>query len=109
MRILTALTQVAIWRTAAPPGLRFEHYPDESMPGAGALNAFIGDRHAGQISWEPDGEIGGLSVFDPELQRKGIATAMYNHAKTLHPNLHHVDESAQTDAGKAWIKSLGES
>ena len=40
-----------------------------------------------------------------EHRRKGLATAMWNHARSIEPDLHHDD--IQTPDGEAWVKRVG--
>lgn len=47
-----------------------------------------------------------LSV-KPEHRRKGVATALWNYAKQVQPNLKH-NYGSLTESGEAWQKTLGD-
>jgi GNAT superfamily N-acetyltransferase len=56
------------------------------------------------FEWSADtGEIKDVKV-EPEHQRKGLATAMFNKAKTITPVRH---SNVRTPEGDAWAKSVG--
>jgi len=58
----------------------------------------------GHLEWSADtGEIKDVNVT-PEHQRKGLATAMFNKAKTITPVKH---SAVRTPEGDAWAKSVG--
>jgi hypothetical protein len=59
----------------------------------------------GQMVWHPKTKaITGITV-DPENQREGIATAMWNMGQGIRPKpVHSAD---RTRAGEAWAKSVG--
>lgn len=85
--------------------LQFEHY----RPGKGYhhVDAIREGLKAGHIRWSAaTGEITSLSV-DPGLRRQGIATAMYNHAKSNYypPPAH---SSARSPEGSAFARSTGD-
>jgi GNAT superfamily N-acetyltransferase len=56
--------------------------------------------HVGRITWwGNDGEVANLHV-EPQYQRRGVATELWNRAKQVQPDLKHSDE--QTEEGQAW-------
>jgi GNAT superfamily N-acetyltransferase len=46
-------------------------------------------------------------MVNPEHQRQGIATGMWNYAKEQGLNPEHSDPTSQTDEGKSWAKKVG--
>lgn len=59
----------------------------------------------GQMAWHPKTHsITGITV-DPEEQRQGIATAMWNMGQKMRPKPQH--SADRTTAGQAWAKSVG--
>lgn len=104
-------------KTAAklPEGLTFEHrppsrrYPDDHQLIAHHPDAPHGafDNYVGHLTWsDHDGEISGAWITQP-WQRKGIGTELFRRAKEITPELHHAPEEERSDAGQAWINSLG--
>jgi ribosomal protein S18 acetylase RimI-like enzyme len=61
--------------------------------------------YIGHLALHGNGRVRDIAVH-PEWQRKGIATAMWNHAKTNELNPKHSAEL--TDDGKAWSKKVGD-
>jgi GNAT superfamily N-acetyltransferase len=68
------------------------HHPDEGK--------------VGHLLWHPNGEIQDVQVDEPH-RRKGVATGMLEHAKTLKvkPPKH---SELRTEEGDAWVQSLGD-
>lgn len=67
--------------------------------------------HIGQVEWHPEdhptrgSEVSWIDV-DPEYQRHGIATSLFDWAKEhVNPALHHSDY--QTAQGEEWLNHLG--
>ena len=74
------------------------------------IGAFVGEDKVGHLSWNPKtGSISKVHVHERH-RRKGIATAMWNHAQEVSKKLkifppHHTEE--RTDMGDAWAKKVG--
>lgn len=73
------------------------------------VTAMQGERQVGTMSWRR-GKIDNIEV-DPEFQRKGIATELWNRGhqeaaanRSVAKPTHSPD---RTDAGDAWAKSVG--
>lgn len=66
----------------------------------------------GRLSWYSDKVDDNLSnkvaeVFvHPRHRRRGVATAMFEHAQQINPNVRH--SHARTPDGRAWTAALGE-
>lgn len=135
-RILRQSEQDAIWREAAEPiyasriagaptpGLRFEcELGDDTNDGSpcikkgwpnymGHVKAFDAatNEPVGQMDWfrtrvDNPGEIRWIQVF-PGNERKGIATAIFNHVRDHHqPDLY--PGQTLTQKGKAWVSGAG--
>ena len=91
-----------------PPNIEFRHEPKEG--GGGKVKAFDTNerwmddhRQVGYLGWNPEGRIGWVSV-DPDYHRKGVASGMLEHARSVDPNVHHSD--ALLDEGQAWSKAV---
>lgn len=66
------------------------------------------DRPVGYLTWHPDGEIDAVHVH-PDFQRRGIATQMLNHAKSV-PEVYQASGEIRhsnqfSPAGRAWAES----
>jgi GNAT superfamily N-acetyltransferase len=95
-----------------PASLRLEHQPAPS--GAGRVLAYDDEAReaadpsmsltVGALSWHPGGEVRQVYVR-PEYQRRGIGAAMWNHARSVNPDLHH--SPTQTGEGMLWSKAVG--
>jgi ribosomal protein S18 acetylase RimI-like enzyme len=75
------------------------------------LEATSGDEVVGKLNWvHSSGRISGIYV-PKEHRRKGIATAMYNHAVKLSDTNRNISKPKLTDDrtndGEAWARSLG--
>jgi len=91
------------------PELKYSYEPD-SDKAPHRVTAHLGDEQIGQMAWFSHGDeyptaVGNLEVA-PHHRRKGVATAMWNHAHQLaasNPDIpaptHHPD---RTNAGHAW-------
>lgn len=88
--------------------LQFHHYVESR--GTHVLEARLPEDHdapfpSGEMTWHPEtGEIHNILV-DPERQRRGIATAMWQHAQQFSPPPVH--SNVQTSQGKKWAASVG--
>lgn len=88
-----------------------EHFPPASeMSACAAVKASVGDERIGGLSWvhRPGTEDHGrvmLVAVHPEHQRKGVATALFNHVKTLGVPIHHATSGLSED-GKAWSATV---
>ena len=62
----------------------------------------------GELQWDPgDKQIQNIEV-NPKHQRKGLATAMWDHANSLsHSGMKLQHSPVRSDAGDAWAKSVG--
>lgn len=60
--------------------------------------------HAGHIFWHRDQKHVGLVYVDPDHQRRGLATELWNRAKAVEPEIKHSTE--QTDAGRGWAATV---
>jgi len=61
----------------------------------------------GYLAWrKTGGEIADVSVDEP-YRRRGIATGMFNHAKSLRGVAKIKHSPAQTRVGNAWAKAVG--
>lgn len=67
------------------------------------IKATVGDADVGTMAWSSHG-IWNLTV-EPEHQRKGLATAMWEMGQEAKPRAKH--SSDRTDAGDAWAKKVG--
>jgi GNAT superfamily N-acetyltransferase len=69
------------------------------------IKAYKGqDGPVGVLKWDATtGETRDVQV-EPEHQRKGLATAMWNHAKEVAPIRH---SGTRTPEGDAWAKTVG--
>lgn len=99
-------------RGSLPTGLRLEVKPNRR----GVL-AWLPDRDVqevkpwakgedivvGELNWDGQGQVSWVAVPYEELQRRGIATALWDLAKTVEPRLHHSTERSQS--GDAWSKT----
>jgi GNAT superfamily N-acetyltransferase len=66
----------------------------------------------GRLSWYKDdvddglgNKVANVDVL-PAHQRRGVATAMWEHAKKVNPGILH--SHARTDAGRAWSAKVGD-
>jgi hypothetical protein len=84
---------------------RFYHYRRGRSPGYNAVVAADPDSHVlGHLSWGPNGTKVQTVWVQPDRRRQGLATALWQHARAIEPELaHHTDRS---DAGDAWVRSL---
>lgn len=57
-----------------------------------------------EMVWDKDGTITSMGVH-PEHRRKGVASAMWSHARGMGVPLRHSSE--RSDAGDAWARSIG--
>ena len=96
----------------SPDQFNFMYKYDEEV-GEHTLSARLkpAGRHVGMMSWYPSGPITGIDV-DEEYRRRGVATAMYHHAKALSRNNPEIDEPEhsmfRTKQGDAWARSTGD-
>ena len=99
-------------------GEQFKDYSFKFTPGQDTeselslhrVDALHKGKSVGFLDWHPylrEGELQHIEV-DPAHRRKGLATAMWNFAKTQEggDELHHGRE--RTDEGEAWAKSTKE-
>jgi hypothetical protein len=80
------------------------HY-GQSDEGHHIIDAYHGAHDVGSAVFDPDGTLNELNV-NPEHQRKGLATAMWDHAKSLGINPQH--SNVRSRQGDAWAKSTGD-
>lgn len=74
------------------------------------VKAYLGDQNVGHLYWYPEfspmqhqkGEVSSVWVHD-DHQRRGIARAMLEHARTIEPRIRH--SHALTDEGRAWSQA----
>ena len=102
---------------------KLSHTPDEGLTGRHVIRAYDKSASAEPLTWaDARGAAGYLSWHDaqgkepdtiqhievaPGYQRQGIATAMFGHAKTITPGLHHAtDPDDWTDEGHAWADAV---
>jgi hypothetical protein len=74
--------------------------------GSHMITAHVGKgrgKARGILTWDR-GVIQKVDV-DDDMQHKGMATQMYEHAKTITPGLAHSNN--RTDAGEGWAKAVG--
>ena len=93
-----------------PEGLTFHH--EQVMDGKlhhmiarhpDAPHQEMWGNHVGRITWwSSDGEVSNLHV-EPQYQRRGVATELWNRAKAVQPDLKHSEE--QTEEGAAWART----
>jgi GNAT superfamily N-acetyltransferase len=85
--------------------ISFRHEPAKDEWSSADLDAFIGGKPAGGVSYferAADGTMTAPTVFvEPEFRRQGVATALYNRARELGGDLQ-VPKSAQSDEGLAF-------
>jgi GNAT superfamily N-acetyltransferase len=68
-------------------------------------------RPVGRLSWYKEGndnlsnKVANVDVV-PAHQRRGVATAMWEHAKKLNPDIQH--SHARTPDGRAWSAKVGD-
>lgn len=86
-------------------GAQFYHYRQGRSPGYNAVVAAVADSHVlGHLSWGPNDTRVQTVWVQRGYRRHGMATALWQHARTVEPELaHHTDRS---DAGDAWVRSL---
>ncbi|ASZ74659.1 hypothetical protein KHO57_gp084 [Mycobacterium phage Phabba] len=89
------------------PPLKFEPFDTMWSNGIMARHAHD-DRPVGHLHWHPDGEIDSITVH-PDLQRRGIGTAMLKHAQDnphIYESSYPVRHSSHfSAAGRAWAQS----
>lgn len=93
-----------------PEGLTFSH--EQVMDGKlhhmiarhpDAPHQEMWGNHVGRITWwSSDGEVSNLHV-EPQYQRRGVATELWNRAKAVQPDLKHSEE--QTEEGASWART----
>ncbi|NDH64815.1 MAG: N-acetyltransferase [Microbacteriaceae bacterium] len=76
----------------------------------GLVQATKGDEYVGHLRWEPynDGKVQNIHVKD-EHQRKGVATAMWDYAHQVAPEMRisgPVHSDFKTPEGQAWAESV---
>jgi len=96
-------------------GVQFvtKHYPASETGKSFSqhrVSAMVGDRRVGTMSWS--GKLGVHNVeVDPEYQRQGIATALWQRGHqeaAADPKVPAPKHSAdRTEAGDAWARSVG--
>lgn len=90
-----------------PPGLRMENPKPNQVVAYDDGNP--SDWHArfgiGVLSWDNDGVISWVGIQGEEYQRRGIATAMLEYARTIRPDIKHSDELSESGAG--WAQAVG--
>jgi GNAT superfamily N-acetyltransferase len=89
--------------------------PDPVWPRAVLASVAGNKRPVGRLSWNgpdngPDHEhwndaVSGVDVL-PAHQRRGVATAMWQQAKQMNPNLRH--SHTRTSDGQAWSAKVGD-
>jgi 2'-5' RNA ligase/GNAT superfamily N-acetyltransferase len=87
-------------------GLRMEYVPDVG-PGSGLSGIRIvipgSEREIGFLAWK-NGVVEHVEVAE-EFRRKGFATAMFNWAKEIEPDLQH--STKLLPDGREWVQSFG--
>jgi len=78
--------------------------PEGNGEDAHAITAHSGGEEVGHLLIRMDGVIDSVGVL-PEHQRRGVATAMWNHAQALGLSPRH--SSKRTEEGHAWAKKVG--
>lgn len=90
-------------------GLQFQYRAPEMGSSSHQLLAHQGNRLVGRMTWNPSG-VQSLDV-PHELQRKGIATALWGEGQRLASEKSRVAKpkhsADRTNAGDAWAKSVG--
>lgn len=74
------------------------------------VTARLGGQEVGHVRWATEGEHAGRVVYitvHPDHQRKGIASALFQHAKSVDPRVHHAHDN-QTLEGRAWAQKVGD-
>jgi GNAT superfamily N-acetyltransferase len=86
--------------------LKFKPAPEDDDMANHRIIAQHKGRRVGKMEWDTGtGDIQGIEVH-PRHQRKGIATAMWNHAQEVSGNS--VGHSpVRTDEGDKWAQSVG--
>ena len=113
--LLNANTIRCAMPAPAPEGLTFHHYPHDDpsiqkvtpemrhLMKFPAVEARVNGEHAGFISWDEhprsDGEIA-MIIVPKKFRHQSIATSLFDHARTINPNLHH--SPIKTEEGQAW-------
>jgi ribosomal protein S18 acetylase RimI-like enzyme len=59
----------------------------------------------GSLTWRGTSGVVDMIKVDPEHQRRGVATAMWDHAQSLKGIRKPRDNGDFTDAGRAWAKA----
>lgn len=98
-----------------PEGLGIRHEPEWQWS-QDRVSAHHGGREVGWLSWrngvadygsdrpvdsDEIGRVGAVEVH-PEYRRRGVATALWEHARKIEPRLHHSE--ALSDDGEAWSR-----
>jgi ribosomal protein S18 acetylase RimI-like enzyme len=105
----SARSVVTAGRNGDLPPLTFEPFNTFFSNGIMARHAADG-RPVGHLHWVPRGEIDSVTVH-PELQRRGIGSAMLDHARSnpdQYPSTYPIHHSQHlTTAGRAWAAADG--
>jgi len=85
----------------------FQH--DLAPEGSSVRDHYVGafhptDGQIGHIQWKPNAGVIEMIQVNEKHRRKGVATAMYNYAKSLDPNIKM--SRVRTPAGDAWRQSM---
>jgi len=82
------------------------HQPDQSdgampmfMPPA--VEARHNGQYVGHLEWTPEGKKVQIIHTVPDHRRQGIATAMWDHARSVEPEVQHSNN--RTDLGRQWV------
>lgn len=88
-------------------GDQFARHLRVESDGEGVLNAFHPTAgHVGQLDYDPDNGIINVIYTSEEHRRKGVATAMWNHAQQ-HEKVKPRHSPSMTEEGHAWARSVG--
>lgn len=93
-----------------PSGLRMRY--DDLGGGRGRIVAFDDDNTSdwqrqygiGMLSWNAQGVVSWVQVYEDEYQRRGVASAMWEEAKKHRRDLRHSDELSES--GAAWSRTV---
>jgi GNAT superfamily N-acetyltransferase len=91
---------------SAASGYTYEQWDDDPEEGHTAFTATSpeGD-DVGTMMIDHTGEVTRIDV-EPEHRRKGVATGMWNYARSQGHTIRHSD--MQTEEGRAWASAVGD-
>lgn len=86
--------------------IKFKPAPEDADMENHKIIAQHKGRKVGEMQWDiGTGEVQGITV-KPTHQRKGLATAMWNHAQEISGN-NVVHSAVRSESGDAWAQSVG--